>query len=264
MYTEESLNSPFASSDAVYNSIGGIAVGLAADFYADHVYESTLGGYASLNKDLKFDMRKSSEWRREFVNSHRDNLDARWPALGPDSPRGKIEGMLRDRLDDASEAPGWGKQRIRRKINAGANWLADASPWGKNFIRGIVDTPDLYKRRVALRRSVADVIANPGTPEGLRDALGVARKARALGVVGMSIGFSQLGFELGSAITGAVASRGREARAMSRSPVMAGQGFQDSRMAYTTRQQAMRAMQLSQSGMQRALGNEASYLHQFH
>ncbi len=255
MYQEREFESPFSAGDALFNSGMGMAANFATDFFADNIIETEFRKAARLGDDLRPDTKDIGTLSPNSRNAQSDYQKY--------MKRSSFEQTVDTHIKGQTDGRGYskGKHHTRSALNNSTLLNYEFNTFDKKWSLGkFIYDPDKKARLIGLRQAAGSMVNDPNAPTALKDSLKKAISARGFGIAAMSIGFAQVGFELGKAGTNALASKGRNARFNTRGPEMSGGGFQDTRGAYTGRQQAMRAIQLSQSGMRRSLGNEAEFL----
>lgn len=237
--------SPFSTSDKLLNSGIGIAASFGVDWFASKVMAEEIEAYAGM----------------KWADNRYDRLAGSRPNRYGKPVKGKVSS---------------GSAAARRAMQSQYGKHVGGSHWLRNKLRGSnVTDPNWFTKvqqffikspeevaRIKAGRKVANMIAGGdiAAPEGLKSMVRMGRAAHGLGVAMFAVGLANVGYEIGSSLTSAIHERGIQGRRLSRN-AMSTQNFADSRMAYTSRQRALQAIQMSQGGVRRALGNEASYLH---
>ena len=276
MSPEDSIfPSPFAAPDAVLNSLVGMGINIGTDFYVDRVYQRKMMHQAGFQSN---DLTRS-KFHRDALEDYRKvkpGATSTIPGMLDDNAalRDFVKGRINNELSGRAGTYGSRGTFTRRLLKAGPADPANRKWYHKMF--NYVKTPEEMATEKGLRKAMQDIATGSRSASGALANLNgsVAGKAllgdikdafkfRKVGIAAINLGFGQLGWELMKGGLDSMASVGRASRSMTRS-AMVQSGFVDSNMAYTTRQRAMRAIQMGQSGMQRALGNEAQYLRTVH
>jgi len=263
MRPEDALfQSPFATADGLMNSGLAMVANIGTDFYVDNVYEGRMLKNAGLMGRQKaiFDSLSYDDMLDTTGNGGNQRLrneilgEVRAERAGGRGRYGK--GTFTRRA--LKQAPGKESMRWWHKIFSGVRSTEEIG--AQKAIRKLGG--EIGKGKTARAQGIIKELVDSGRGD-LVDSLKNANKLRSLGIAAIGLGFAQVGFEIGAGVTNSLASVGRRSRNLNRT-AMVQSGFQDSNMAYTTRQRAMRAIQLGQSGMKRAIGNEAQFLHTYH
>lgn len=222
---------PLSSADHILNSFYAGAINFTTDIYEAHVSNNVLGNVAN-NEKLS----------ANFRNRVKSALD----------PYEKT-------ALDASKAR---SHRTRNWINSKAQswklpkWMRPSSA-------------EEFARTQGRRRLMADAFA-PGSMDKFAESaadrdflkqIKAARGARSWGTTALGVMAASAAAGLASSAIRATIEQGHRAARVNTS--FSSGAFIDSQMAMTTRQRALRAIQNSQSGMRRALGNEANFLHTY-
>jgi hypothetical protein len=250
--TPDQAISPFAPVDSFLGSGAMILGSFGIEYFADKFQHNTLlkaAGYdpESITKKTLSNLPKASGVHMAGIPE--PTIDQRL--------RGRISRAMDYELDPKNPNSYMSKNHGLRKFLTKEvdkpNWLRKTS----NFL---FKTPEQRARNIALSRESQLLRTSTLIDPKLRMGLNVATQFRTIGMVGIAAGIGQLGFSLAEASLGALASKGRSASNINRE-AMVNTPFMDSQTAFTTRQRAMQAIQMSQSGYRRAIGNEAAFLH---
>ena len=244
MTREDELQSPFVSGDALLFTAAGVLTDIAASAYADHILEKTLTAAAGLDEAFQPASAKAASYNSRVEDIVKNSMDGERGGRGYSKRKHRIRSFVKE------------SELLSTEVNI---------PFKTNPVRinGHIASVEKKGGLLGMKKAIPSLLADPEVPSVLKDSLKAAAKARAFGVLALGLGAAQTGFEIGTSVLGMLARKGREMKSIGRAPQLGSDGFQDTRMAYTTRQHAMRAIQLSQGGLQRAHGNEASYLHTF-
>lgn len=257
MNPEESITpsgstvSPFSATDRMLNSTAGLVGFIAIDHFADR----SMIGALEESANLHFDNDKLVEKVAGSPGRH--------GMTGPRARREAIINRYNQHLRGGSGRYGanTGLKAWRRALTAQRN----ANPsWLVKGARFLVDTPEKKAHTLAVRQIAGEIVRGESSLPVSRKLMGELKfgsRMHGLGIAAISVGLASMGFELGAAAMSGLSEKGRKDRSLTRNALQS-QGFLDSKMAYTSRQRALQAIQLSQGGYKRALGNEASYLHQ--
>ena len=246
------MGDPLQSADAVMNGFYAGMLNMGTDFYEQHQNRKFI---SAVNDPLSTKQNVSKEFRKtagdEFSRHHdaaknqynrgthrvrnwASNLtkNINLPLIG--NPISTSEEIIKDK---AVRRMSSNKGLMDKMLSVSENVKGDPRmPYAPD------SAAQKYTRQLVAGVKQGRMVRNWGTA-----AIGIMAASTASGLASSAIRNT---IEKGHASTKANTS-------------MASGAFLDSQMAYTTRQRALRAVQNSQSGMRRALGNEASFLHSY-
>ena len=258
--SEAIIPSPFSAVDGLLNSFGGAVANVFTDFYVDRQQITNTLKHAGIDARFFKGNRFGTALAADTFKNGR-----------PSSTNAQLKEYIEDTISARREGV---KGTWTRRFLRGAPTDPDKRNWWHK-LRSLIDSPveratniafreigqDLYHAKVgteaaSLRAALMDT--DPG--KDLLKGLDRAFKFRAVGITAITLGFAQLGVGLAQSTISSLASTGRANQTLNRTS-MVQSGFYDSNQAYTSRQRAVRAIQMGQSGYKRALGNEAQFLH---
>lgn len=237
-----SFVSPISVADSVLNSTAGIVASFGLDWYGQTAMEEAVmrAGQMTWDADTNTISNKLPKKAPSKIDLSRRHQQVRKAYTRGYNQRIGLNYSLRHTLRGSSAKD--------------PNWITKVS-------RMVWKAPEELAHTSGVRAAAAAMEnGSIAVSSATRRLASMGLKAHGLGIAMFSVGLAAAGSEIGGAVINSLHDRGVTGRRLSRN-AMNTQSFSDSRMAYTSRQRALQAIQVSQSGYKRALGNEASYIH---